>query len=129
MHENLSASRERARKLRRECTDVEARLWSRLRARQICDAKFRRQHPIGPFIVDFCCVERGLVIELDGGQHAEQVGIDESRTKALKHHGFRVLRFWNNEVLESMEAVVEQIARVLRNPHPCPLPKRAREKR
>jgi len=63
----------RARRPRRERTDAEKKLWARLRDRQLCSAKFRRQHPIGPFITDFCCVERGLVVELDGGHHAEQI--------------------------------------------------------
>jgi len=91
-------------------------------------AKFRRQHPIGPYVADFCCVEHRLIIEIDGSQHAEQTQSDQRRTSVLTLRGFRVLRFWNNEVLENIEAVVEQIHQTLSNPHPYPLPKRAREK-
>ena len=72
--------RDRARQLRNEQTDAEAKLWARLRARQISDVKFRRQHPIGPYVADFCCVEHRLIIEIDGGQHAEQMQSDQRRT-------------------------------------------------
>jgi len=112
-----------ARKLRREITDAEKKLWVRLRDRQLCGAKFRRQHPIGPFITDFCCVERGLVVELDGGHHAEQSEADRRRTAFIERQGYRVLRFWDNEVLSDVEAVLERIVCVLDGPHPCPLPK------
>ena len=112
-----------ARKLRRQQTDVETKLWMRLRDRQLCGAKFRRQHPIGPYIVDFCCVESSLVVELDGGQHAEQAAADLARTNFLESRGHRVLRFWNNDVLTNLAGVVERIIEVLKSPHPCPLPK------
>jgi very-short-patch-repair endonuclease len=105
-----------ARRLRRTQTDVESRLWSRLRDRQICGAKFRRQHPLGPFIVDFCCVERRLAIELDGGQHSAQTEEDGKRTLFLRRLGFRVLRLWDNEVLMNFEAVLEQIFQALSDP-------------
>lgn len=120
--------RDRTRQLRNEQTDAEAKLWARLRARQISDVKFRRQHPIGPYVADFCCVEHRLIIEIDGGQHAEQMQSDQHRTGVLKLHGFRVLRFWNNEVLANIEAVLEQIYQVIEQPSPFPLPKRARVK-
>jgi very-short-patch-repair endonuclease len=110
--------RDRARQLRNEQTDAEAKLWARLRARQISGVKFRRQHPIGPYVADFCCVEHRLIIEIDGGQHAEQMQSDQRRTAILKLHGFRVLRFWNNEVLANLDAVLEQIYQALNNPHP-----------
>src|SRR5262249_6121441 len=100
----------RARQARSNQTDAEGKLWARLRARQLCGAKFRRQHAIGPFITDFCCVERGLVIELDGGHHTERVKADRVRTAFIEQHGYRVLRFWDNEVLQHMESVLEQIA-------------------
>jgi very-short-patch-repair endonuclease len=119
----------RARRLRREQTDAESKLWARLRDRQLCNAKFRRQHAIGPFIADFCAVEHGLVIELDGGQHATQSQADQRRSTYLERSGYRVLRFWDNEVLMNMEAVLERIFQVLNDPHPCPLPKRARVKK
>ena len=113
----------------REQTDAESKLWARLRARQLCNVKFRRQHAIGPFIADFCAVERGLVIELDGGQHATQAQPDQRRSAYLERSGYRVLRFWDNEVLMNMEAVLERIFQVLNDPHPFPLPNRARVKK
>jgi very-short-patch-repair endonuclease len=121
--------RSQARRLRREQTETESKLWVRLRARQLCGAKFRRQHPIGPFIADFCCVERGLVVELDGSQHAVQAEADKRRSAFLTRRGYRVLRFWDNEVMENIDAVLEQILRALSDPHPCPLPSRARVKK
>ena len=108
----------RARQLRVNQTDVEARLWKRLRSRQLCGAKFRRQHPIGPYIADFCCPDRGLVVELDGGQHAEQRSADQVRTRYLEMAGYRVVRFWDHEVLDSMDTVLEEIVRLLSDPHP-----------
>ncbi len=102
---------EAARELRKNQTDAEHLLWNILRNRQIADYKFRRQHPIGKFILDFYCHERKLAIELDGGQHneQEQKEYDEARTEWLKEQGVEVLRFWNNEVLKMTEAVVEKI--------------------
>ena len=104
----------RARRLRREATDVENRLWYHLRARQLAGAKFRRQEPLGPYFADFCCVEAKLVIELDGGQHADRQEHDRQRTAFLKRCGYRVLRFWNAEVLEDLDAVMERIAEAVR---------------
>ena len=108
-----------SRRLRRQQTDAESKLWARLRGRQLCNAKFRRQHAIGPFIADFCAVERGLVIELDGGQHATQTQVDQRRSAYLERSGYRVLRFWDNEVLINMEAVLDRIFQVLNDPHPA----------
>lgn len=108
--------RVRARRLRREQTAAERKLWARLRARQVDGAKFRRQHPIGRYIADFCCPERGLVVELDGGQHADQVETDRRRTAFLEQQGFRVLRFWDNDMMQNIDAVLEQITEVLRDP-------------
>jgi very-short-patch-repair endonuclease len=119
--------RQRARQLRLNQTDAEGKLWTVLRARRLSGAKFRRQHPIGSYIVDFCCLEYALVIELDGGQHATQVEADQNRTIFLEQNGYTVLRFWNHEVLQNIEAVVTQITEALKNPHPGPLPRRARE--
>ena len=129
MRPNVSTLRDRARRLRREQTETESKLWARLRARQLCGAKFRRQHLIGSFIADFCCVERGLVVELDGGHHAEQVETDQRRSALLARRGYRVLRFWDNEVLEDRDAVLERIAAVLSDPHLNPLPGRERKKK
>jgi very-short-patch-repair endonuclease len=116
-----------ARRLRDTQTDAESKLWMRLRNRQVNGAKFRRQHPIGPYITDFCCMENGLVVELDGGQHAEQVQADQKRSGYLERKGYRVLRFWDNEVLANIEAVMERIFQVLNDPHPS-LSQRARVK-
>jgi len=117
-----SMLRDRARCLRRNQTETERRLWSRLRFRQLDEAKFRRQHPISPFIADFCCMERGLVSELDGGQHAEQEEADRRRSAFLARRGYRVIRFWDNEVMEDIEAVLQRIMDELESPHPSPLP-------
>jgi adenine-specific DNA-methyltransferase len=111
--------RNRARTLRRQQTDVETKLWMRLRDRQICGAKFRRQHPIGPYIVDFCCPDRGLIVELDGGQHAEQTAADQVRTRFLEADGYRVVRYWNHQVLEQMDSILAEIVRLLDDPHPA----------
>ncbi len=117
------------RKLRVEQTDAEHKLWDALRNRQISHFKFRRQHPIGPYIVDFYCAERGLVIEVDGGQHAQGILKDQKRTDYLTQMGCRVLRFWDHEVLLELDSVLEAIRLVLNDPHPHPLPKREREQR
>ena len=116
--------RERARRLRREQTDSERKLWWRLRDRQLAGAKFRRQHPIGQYIVDSCCVERKLVVELDGGQHLIAFEADRRRTWFLVQRGYRVLRIWDHDVLMNPAVVVEQIAKALADPHPAPLPER-----
>src|SRR5689334_23423375 len=113
---SLSRLRERAgvraRELRRDATDAEAHLWFRLRNRQLLDLKFRRQRPVGNYIADFACLEIGLVIELDGGQHAEQLAYDVQREEDMKALGLHTLRFWNNEVLTQTEAVMEKIRQV-----------------
>jgi very-short-patch-repair endonuclease len=103
---------QKARQLRKKMTDAERRLWSALRDRALSGYKFRRQHPIGLYIVDFACVEHMLAIEADGGQHADN-RYDERRTAWLESQGWRVVRFWNNEVLTNIEGVVEMILRRL----------------
>lgn len=95
-----------ARRLRRESTDAETQLWFQLRARRLDGRKFRRQHPIGAFVVDFVCLKSRLVVEVDGDQHANRKSSDDERTRFLEARGYRVLRFWNNEVLETMEGVL-----------------------
>jgi very-short-patch-repair endonuclease len=97
------------RRLRRNMTDAERKLWSVLRGRQMEGLKFRRQHPFEDYILDFVCLEKKIVIEIDGGQHQELVLEDGVRTKMLEKAGFRVLRFWNHQVLQEIEAVAEQI--------------------
>ncbi|MSQ06433.1 MAG: endonuclease domain-containing protein [Dehalococcoidia bacterium] len=102
-----------ARELRKAPTDAERALWKHLRLRQFNGYKFRRQQPIGHYIVDFACLEQRLVIERDGGQHAQQVEYDSERTKFLEAQGFRVLRFWNNQVLREVDAVKAAILEAL----------------
>jgi very-short-patch-repair endonuclease len=115
---------DRARGLRQTMTDAEQALRRHLRNRHLAGFKFRRQHEIDRYIVDFVCTEALLIVELDGGQHADQVEYDERRTQQLKGMGYRVLRFWNNDVLNDiqsvLEVVLEAVARV--SPHPNPLP-------
>jgi very-short-patch-repair endonuclease len=120
-----------ARKLRRNQTDAERVLWFRLRDRRLDGLKFKRQVPIDKFIVDFCCAEARLIIELDGGQHA--LRDETNRTVILEAMGYLVLRFWNNDVLQNTEGVLEEILNVInRNPqeppHPVPLPSGERER-
>lgn len=107
--------------MRRQATDAEAALWSQLRGRRLQGYKFKRQWTLGPYIVDFCCWERRLVIEADGGQHNEAG--DAGRTAWLESEGYRVIRFWNNDVLTNMDGVLVTIANALaQHPHPVPLP-------
>jgi very-short-patch-repair endonuclease len=100
---------ERARALRRSQTNAERALWARFRDRRVGGVKFRRQHPVGPYVVDFCCAEHKLIIEVDGGQHAESVTADRIRTAFLEKQGYRVLRFWDNDVLAHTDAVLDRI--------------------
>jgi very-short-patch-repair endonuclease len=106
----VSKQIERARQLRRNMTDAERLLWSRLRKKQLYGYRFRRQHPIGPYIVDFACLQTRLVIELDGGQHQEQANEDRKRDDYLMKEGFHVVRFWNNQVFNETDATLERIA-------------------
>ena len=98
-----------ARHLRKNLSDAESRLWWRLRQKQLGGFRFRRQVPLGPYVADFVCLSAKLVVEVDGGQHAERVEHDESRSAWLVANGFRVLRFWNNDVLGNTEGVLETI--------------------
>ena len=107
-----------ARDLRKTLTDAERKLWSRLRGKQVRDLKFRRQHPIPPYIADSCCIERKLIIELDGSQHNEIA--DETRTRNLESRGWHVLRYWDNDVLSNTDAVLEAIWSVTAGPKPHP---------
>ena len=100
-------ARENVRALRTASTDAERKLWQYLRAGQLGGLKFRRQHPIPPYIVDFHCLAAKLVVELDGSQHTEQA--DRARTTVLESRGLTILRFWDNEVLTQIDAVVEAI--------------------
>ncbi len=109
-----------ARGLRRRPTEAEKRMWRLLRDRRLVDAKFRRQHPVGPYVVDFFCANAKLVIELDGGGHGteEKKDADERRTAELRALGFRVLRFWNTDVLRNPEGVLKTVAEALSAPSP-----------
>ncbi len=94
-------------------TDAERRMWFLVRSHQIQGYNFRRQVPIGPYIVDFACLSLKLIIELDGGQHADRAAQDEQRSEYLRAQGFRVLRFWNNDVLGNTDGVLEMIKRAV----------------
>jgi adenine-specific DNA-methyltransferase len=120
-------TREFAKVLRKQMTDAERRLWRHLRNRGLGGWKFKRQYPVGPYIVDFICVEKNVVIEVDGGQHAENEEMDLQRSAYLNKMGYTVLRFWNNEVLQETEAVLEAIFALLadtdkNSPSPRPSP-------
>ncbi|WP_209877813.1 endonuclease domain-containing protein [Azospirillum soli] len=120
----------RARDLRTQPTDAETMLWRFLRREQLGGWKFRRQHPIPPYIADFACIEAKLLVEVDGGQHADSA-YDAARNRHLRLHGWRVLRFWNNEVLGNPEGVAQSVLDALGGirdadtcPHPNPPPLR-----
>lgn len=106
---------DRARAFRRASTDAEKRLWRHLRDRKLAGAKFRRQVPFGPYVADFVCLEARLIVEVDGGQHADSER-DAARTRFLESQGFRVLRFWNSDVLANVEGVVGLIEQALSEP-------------
>ena len=119
MNKNLALN------LRKSMTDAERVLWYNLRDRRLGGWKFRRQHAVGPFIVDFVCLEKKLVIEVDGGQHAEMIVQDDNRTEYLSKSGYKVVRFWNNQVLQETEAVLQVILDEVSEEapsHPDPLP-------
>jgi very-short-patch-repair endonuclease len=113
--------RKNAQSLRGNMTEAEKRLWSALRAHRLDGLSFRRQTPIGSFIVDFVCHERRLVVEVDGGQHAES-NSDIERDRWLASKGYRVLRFWNSDVLRNRNGVLETIAEAARQATPLPNP-------
>ena len=110
-----------ARALRKRSTDTEVYLWRHLKNRQMEGFKFRRQQRIGRYVVDFANLEKRLVIEVDGGQHAIDPG-DKMRDEWLRAEGYKVLRFWDNEVLSNLEGVLEMIRNTFPTPHPDPLP-------
>ena len=98
-----------AKELRRELTPLERKLWARLRAHRMKGVHFRAQHAIGKYVVDFCAARRKLIIELDGSQHLEQTEYDAERTRFLESKGYKVIRFWNNNVSNNIDAVLQQI--------------------
>ena len=110
-----------ARPLRQRMTDAERTMWFALRDRRLGGFKFKRQWTIGEHIADFCCIERRLIVEIDGGQHCAES--DAARTLVLNRAGYRVVRFWNNEVLGNLDGVLTSlIAELEQAPHPNPLP-------
>jgi very-short-patch-repair endonuclease len=116
---------ERARIARSEPTEAESHLWNQLRAGRMDGWKFRRQVPMGPYRADFTCPKAKLIIELDGSQHGDTVARDERRTAFLEREGYRVIRFWNNDVLARTGAVLEAILAELADPLPArPRPSR-----
>ncbi len=124
---------ERAKELRRKQTDTEIKLWQQLRGRRFVGHKFRRQVPLGTFIVDFVCFERKLIIELDGGQHNPANEYEVQRRRWLEQGGFRLVRFWDNEVFENLEGVLQVILNALSerdvSPSPSPSPIKGEESR
>ena len=116
----------KARELRKNLTEAERTLWKYLRLRQFDGNKFRRQQPIGKYIVDFVCFEKKLIVEVDGGQYNEQVIYDSERNEWLKKQGFRILRFWNNQVLKEIDGVeggiMEALSSYSYTPHLNPPP-------
>ena len=117
-----------AKTLRKNQTEAEKKLWFYLRDRRFLGLKFRRQHIVDPYIADFCCIDMRLIIELDGSQHFLNDKQDNKRTQYLNQKGYRVLRFWDHDVLKDENAVLNAIKNYLNDPHPGPLPKREREK-
>ena len=118
----FAATTDRARTLRSRLTDAERKLWYALRDRRFAGVKFRRQVPVGPYVADFLCYEARLVIEVDGGQHADSES-DFRRDAFLNKLGYRVIRVWNNEVLGNLDGVLQMLASELQSaPHPVPLP-------
>ena len=118
----------KARQMRKQSTDAERVLWSKLRDRRIIDFKFRRQFPTGRYIVDFVCRKHSLIIEIDGGHHADQQSYGTIRTEWLQSQGFEVLRYWDNDVLTQLDSVLESIGNALEkrgasySPSPQPSP-------
>jgi very-short-patch-repair endonuclease len=129
----MKASPNTARRLRRDQTNAERMLWFRLRDRRLNGWKFRRQFPVDRYVVDFFCADAHLIVELDGGQHAARTDADAQRTKVLEAMGYMVLRYWNNDVMQNIDGVLEDIYAALERhrpepPHPHPLPSGERER-
>ena len=114
-----------AKSLRSNQTEAEARLWYHLRPHRFMGLKFKRQKPVGRYIADFVCCEQRLIVELDGGQHSEQVAYDQRRDAWLRSQGYTVLRFWNSDVMQQLEGVLEQIRCAVRPSPLAPLPARS----
>ncbi|TAK91709.1 MAG: endonuclease domain-containing protein [Burkholderiaceae bacterium] len=121
MHAQSKNAKVNAKELRRHLTDPERILWKQLCSRQL-HCKFRRQHPYLNFILDFVCLDRKIVIEVDGSQHADQASYDQQRSQTLEQAGFAVLRFWNNEIIENLDGVMAVVLDHLAVTHPHPNP-------
>ena len=113
--------KQRSRDLRKNFTDAEQKLWQKLRNKQIDGNKFRRQFVLGNYIVDFICLDKRLIVEVDGGQHMDNVDYDSQRDEWLKNQNFKVLRFWNNQVLNEIDSVLEVIVKNLELIVPPPI--------
>ena len=113
--------------LRKNMTEAEKKLWTLLRSRRFVRHKFRRQVPLGPYILDFVCFEERLIIEVDGSQHMDQATYDLKRTAYFQEKSYRVIRVWNNDVLGKLPSVSQLIFDQLSTPHPDPLPQGERE--
>lgn len=111
-----------ARRLRRNQTDAERKLWAALRGKTLGGYRFRRQHPMGPYVVDFVCLERRLIIELDGEQHAFDQARDKKRDEWLQSRGYNVVRFWNNEIYNNLPGVLDVLLEHLQTPQTSPPP-------
>lgn len=118
----MEITRSYAKQLRRELTKEERRLWYLLRSRRFENHKFRRQHPVGHYILDFACCSARLAVELNGGQHDEKQEYDRQRTLWLNRKGWYVIRFWNNELWDNEEAVLARILEILQMLQPSPRP-------
>jgi very-short-patch-repair endonuclease len=118
MKGNTQRGKAFARQLRKSQTDAERKLWQQLRSRNLNDSKFRRQHPVGPYIIDFIDINNKLIIELDGSQHQQQQDYDAKRTAFLEQSGYRVLRFWDDDVLLRTDDVMQVILNALGSPSP-----------
>ncbi len=115
--------RDLAKRLRTNQTEAERRLWYHLRGHRFMSLKFKRQVPMGQYVVDFLCHQHRLIVEVDGGHHTGQMGYDQERSDMLRQRGFRVLRFWNHEVMQQLDGVLEQIRLAVLEPSPpSPLP-------
>jgi very-short-patch-repair endonuclease len=128
----MASTVQTARRLQRDQTDAERILWFRLRDRRLGGWKFRRQMSLNGFVVDFCCPDAKLIIELDGGQHVNHKAEDSRRSEDLETSGYLVLRFWNNDVFQNLDGVLEEILKTISQqmiepPHPAPLPFGERE--
>lgn len=120
-------AKEEARELRGQMTEAETLLWLKLKGRRFQGFKFRRQPPLGPYILDFVCLEAGLAIEVDGGQHSDQLAYDRARTALIETQGLTVIRFWNHEVMNETPAVLEKIWQTLQALTPTLSRQRERE--